>query len=72
VPFGGTTTVVFCGSGGLELLMQPLNMPAASSAPAANTGPIDTFILASLVSATRRTCNLMLFERRARRQRRIA
>jgi hypothetical protein len=30
---GGTTTVVFAGGGGLELLMQPLNIPA-SSAPA--------------------------------------
>jgi hypothetical protein len=31
---GGTTTVVFAGGGGLELLMQPLSIPAAMSAPA--------------------------------------
>jgi hypothetical protein len=30
---GGTTTVVFAGGGGLELLMQPANKPAATSAP---------------------------------------
>jgi hypothetical protein len=29
---GGTTTVVFCGGGGLELLMQPANNPAATIA----------------------------------------
>ncbi len=32
VELGGTTTVVFCGGGGLELLMQPANKPAASVA----------------------------------------
>jgi hypothetical protein len=26
---GGTTTVVFAGGGGLELLMQPANIPEA-------------------------------------------
>jgi hypothetical protein len=31
---GGTTTVVFAGGGGFELLMQPLSIPAAVSAPA--------------------------------------
>jgi hypothetical protein len=28
----GTTTVVFCGGGGLELLMQPAKSPAATMA----------------------------------------
>ena len=29
---GGTTTVVFCGGGGLELLMQPASNPVATMA----------------------------------------
>jgi hypothetical protein len=28
----GTTTVVFCGAGGLELLMQPASNPATAMA----------------------------------------
>ena len=71
-PFAGTTTVVFAGSGGLELLMQPLNMPAASSAPAARTGVIETFIIASLVPAACRPYRFMLSEALSSRQRRTA
>jgi hypothetical protein len=71
-PFAGTTTVVFAGSGGLELLMQPLNMPAASSAPAARTGVIETFIIASVVPASCRPYRFMLSEALSSRQRRTA
>jgi hypothetical protein len=45
---GGTTTVVFAGGGGFELLIQPLSMPAAISAAAARTGVTETFIVLSL------------------------
>jgi hypothetical protein len=72
VPFAGTTTVVFAGSGGLELLTQPLNMPAASSAPAAMSGVIDSFIIASLGPGMCRPYTTMLAEAPASRQRRIA
>ena len=48
VPQGGTTTVVFAGSGGLELLMHPANIPAAIIALS------NTFIVNSCASITAR------------------
>ncbi len=51
--FAGTTTVVFAGGDGLELLMQPLKKPAATSTAAALTALIDTFIVLSLALASR-------------------
>jgi hypothetical protein len=48
---GGTTTVVFCGGGGLELLMHPLNSPAVIN-PAAIVALNRYFIICLLCFAT--------------------
>jgi hypothetical protein len=50
---GGTTTVVFAGSGGLELLMHPANIPAAIIA-LSNTFIVDSCssIIARIVIGT--------------------
>jgi hypothetical protein len=44
---GGTTTVVLAGGGGLELLMQPLSIPAAMSAPAPSSAHSEFLIVIS-------------------------
>jgi hypothetical protein len=42
---GGTTTVVFCGAGGLELLMHPDNITAAAIIALSNTFIVSTPVL---------------------------
>jgi Protein of unknown function (DUF2459) len=69
---GGTTTVVLAGAGGLELLMQPLSNPAATSAAAAMSGVADTFIFDSSAARHAGHHTLMVAEAPRSKQRRIS
>jgi hypothetical protein len=69
---GGTTTVVFAGGDGFELLMQPLSNPAAMSAAAAMTGVTKTFIILSSARRHAGPHASMLAERCHSRQRGIS
>jgi hypothetical protein len=46
--FDGTTTTVFAGGGGFELLMQPLSIPAAMSAPAPITAHSEILVVITM------------------------
>jgi hypothetical protein len=70
--FGGTTTVVFAGGDGLELLMQPLTKPAVMSTAAAVTALIDTFIVLSLAGVTPAIVRRMVLDLPAGGQQRMS